>query len=239
MRQNPRQKCARLRSIALGLLVGTVLAPRPALAQEPFVGEIRWVAFNFAPRGWATCDGQILSIAQNTALFSLLGTTYGGDGQTTFALPDMRGRVPVHVGQGPGLSSRVMGEVGGSEAVTLTTAEMPLHVHTLASHTHTIPGLPVDVRVSSFAATKGSPAGNVLAKATLEQGGTGSLTNVYSTGLADALLAAGSAVTEPGTTGSASGTTLTAGGSQPHQNMPPFLGVNCIIALEGIFPSRQ
>src|ERR1044071_1085604 len=106
MRQNSRQACVTFRSIAFGLLVGTVLVPRSAHAQEPFIGEIRWVGFNFAPRGWATCDGQIMSIAQNTALFSLLGTTYGGNGQTTFALPDMRGRAPVHAGQGPGLTTR-------------------------------------------------------------------------------------------------------------------------------------
>jgi microcystin-dependent protein len=240
MGSNPRQTYAMVRSIAFGLLVGTVLVPRSALAQEPFIGEIRWVAFDFAPRGWATCDGQIMSIAQNTALFSLLGTTYGGNGQTTFALPDMRGRAPLHVGQGPALSNRDLGEVGGTEAVTLTIPEMPLHVHMLAPHTHDIPALPVDVRASSFAATKNSPAGNVLAKATIEQGGGGTpLTNIYSTGLADVTLAAGTAVSAPGTTGSASGMTMPAGGNIPHQNMPPFLVVNCIIALEGIFPSRQ
>ena len=142
MRQNLGQTSAMFRSIAFALFVGSVLAPRPALAQEPFLGEIRWVGFNFAPRGWATCDGQIMNIAQNTALFALLGTTYGGDGQTTFALPDMRGRAPVHVGQGPGLSTRDMGEVGGTEAVTLSLSEMPIHAHALAPHTHTIPALP-------------------------------------------------------------------------------------------------
>lgn len=240
MRQNPRQTCGIFRSIAFAVFVGIAMMPGTALAQQPFIGEIRWVAFNFAPRGWATCDGQLLSIAQNTALFSLLGTTYGGNGQTTFALPDMRGRAPVHPGQGPGLTLRDLGEVGGSEAVTLTLSEMPLHSHTLAAHTHDIPALPVEVRASSFAATKASPAGNVLAKATIEQGGAGTpITNVYSTGLADVSLAAGSAVSAPGTTGGASGTTMAAGGNIPHPNMPPFLGVNCIIALEGIFPSRQ
>jgi microcystin-dependent protein len=214
--------------------------PGTAFAQEPFIGEIRWVGFNFAPRGWATCDGQLLSISQNTALFSLLGTTYGGNGQTTFALPDMRGRAPVHPGQGPGLSLRDLGEVGGTETVTLTVSEMPLHSHALAAHTHDIPALPVEVRASSFAATKASPAGNVLATATIAQGGGATpITNVYSTGIADVTLAAGAAVSAPGTTGGASGPTTTAGVGTPHQNMPPFLGVNCIIALEGIFPSRQ
>jgi len=240
MRQNPRQTRRMFRSIAFGVFAGMALMPATARAQEPFIGEIRWVAFNFAPRGWATCDGQLMSIAQNTALFSLLGTTYGGNGQTTFALPDMRGRTPVHPGQGPGLSLRDLGEVGGAETVTLTIPEMPIHSHTLAAHTHDIPPLPVEVRASSFAATQASPAGHVLAKAAIAQGGgLTPITNVYSTGLADVTLAAGAAVSAAGTTGGASGPTTTAGGNSPHQNMPPFLGTNCIIALEGIFPSRQ
>src|SRR5215213_5859350 len=96
---------------------------------DPYIGEIRMFAGNFAPRGWALCNGQLLSISQNTALFSLLGTMYGGNGQTTFALPDLRGRVPLHFGQGPGLSNYVEGEVGGTETVTLTTGEMPSHNH--------------------------------------------------------------------------------------------------------------
>ncbi|WP_234110375.1 MULTISPECIES: phage tail protein [Chryseobacterium] len=102
-----------------------------AQASEPFIGQIAFVAFNFAPVGWAECNGQILSIAQNTALFSLLGTTYGGNGTTTFALPDMRGRILVHNGQGPGLSNYVQGQVGGVESVTLTPSEMPAHTHTI------------------------------------------------------------------------------------------------------------
>src|SRR5262245_8397012 len=218
-----------MRQIAFGIFVSIAVMPGTALAQEPFIGEIRWVGFNFAPKGWATCDGQLLPISQNTALFSLLGTTYGGNGQTTFALPDMRGRAPLHPGQGPGLSPRDLGEVGGTETVTLTLAEMPTHSHSLAAHTHDIPALPVEVRGSSFAATKTSPAGSVLATPG---------TNIYGFGIADVTLAAGAAVSAPGTTGGASGPTTTAGGSTPHQNMPPFLGVSCIIALEGIFPSR-
>src|SRR6476620_7519707 len=96
---------------------------------EPFIGEIRIFGFNFAPRGWAFCNGQILSIAQNTALFSLLGTTFGGNGQTTFALPDLRGRVPIHTGQGPGLSPVTLGMVPGTEMVTLLQSNMPAHRH--------------------------------------------------------------------------------------------------------------
>jgi len=96
---------------------------------EPFIGEIRAFGFNFAPRGWATCSGQLLSIAQNTALFSLLGTTYGGNGQTTFALPDLRGRVAINQGQGPGLANKTIGEQAGQESHTLTANEMPAHAH--------------------------------------------------------------------------------------------------------------
>lgn len=100
---------------------------------DPFVGEIRIVAFNFAPRGWAFCSGQILPLSQNTALFSLLGTTYGGNGESTFALPDLRDRAPMHWGQGPGLSLRDLGESGGSSTVTLVTSELPAHNHTISS----------------------------------------------------------------------------------------------------------
>src|SRR5919109_3928213 len=103
---------------------------------DPYVAEIRIFPFNFAPRGWAFCNGQLLPISQNTALFSLLGTTYGGNGQTTFALPDLRGRVPISSSQGPGLSNYDLGEIGGFESVTLTTNQLPAHTHGLPSHTH-------------------------------------------------------------------------------------------------------
>lgn len=167
---------------------------------EPFLAEIKMFAGNFAPRGWAFCNGQILSIAQNTALFSLLGTTYGGNGQTTFALPNLQSRSPVHAGQGPGLSSIDLGQVGGSEAVTLTQAQMPAHSH-LASANQGAPS-----------ATR--PAGNVPA-------GSGS----YAT-------ASDGSTMNPGFV-------QNTGGGQPHENRPPFLGINFIIALEGIFPSRN
>ncbi|MFZ6026723.1 MAG: phage tail protein [Chloroflexota bacterium] len=100
---------------------------------DPFVAEIRIFPFNFAPRGWAFCDGQIMPISQNTALFSLLGTTYGGDGRSNFALPDLQGRAPMHPGQGPGLSLHDIGETGGTETVTLLTSEIPAHSHTLSA----------------------------------------------------------------------------------------------------------
>src|ERR1700704_1029164 len=101
---------------------------------DPFVAEIRIYPFNFAPKGWAFCDGQILPLSQNTALFSLLGTTYGGDGKSTFALPDMQGNVPMHPGQGPGLSLHDLGEIGGSETAALLETEMPAHTHTLLAN---------------------------------------------------------------------------------------------------------
>jgi microcystin-dependent protein len=116
---------------------------------EPFIGQIIMAGFNFAPRGYATCDGQLLSIAQNTALFSLLGTTFGGDGRVTFGLPDLRGRVPVHQGQGPGLTNRTMGEVSGSETVTLISSQMPMHNHLLS--------------VTNVAGALGTPNGNFIA----------------------------------------------------------------------------
>jgi len=114
-------------AVALGL--AGVLAATPAAATDPFLGEIRTFGFNFCPRGWAPADGALLPIAQNTALFSLLGTTYGGDGRSTFALPDLRGRVAINAGQGPGLSDRQLGERGGQETVTLTALQMPTHTH--------------------------------------------------------------------------------------------------------------
>lgn len=116
---------------------------------EPFVGEIRMFAGNFAPRGWAFCDGQLLAVSQNDALFSLLGTIYGGDGRTTFGLPDVRGRVPIHQGSGPGLSQRRLGAKGGAENVTLTTNQIPSHSH--------------NFHVNTQAATTPNPAGNVAA----------------------------------------------------------------------------
>ncbi|MFQ6171954.1 phage tail protein [Oryzobacter sp. R7] len=116
---------------------------------DPFIAEIRLFPFNFAPRGWAFCDGQLLPISQNTALFSLLGTFYGGNGTSTFALPDLQGCVPVHPGQGPGLSDRVLGETGGSSAVTLLESEVPVHTHALAA--------------SAAAAFARSPSGELFA----------------------------------------------------------------------------
>ncbi len=118
---------------------------------DPFVAEIRIFPFNFAPRGWAFCDGQILPLSQNTALFSLLGTTYGGNGKSNFALPNVQGNAPMHPGQGPGLSLHDLGEVGGSQTVSLLESEIPAHTHALMANTTT--------------ATKSLPTGNSFAKA--------------------------------------------------------------------------
>jgi microcystin-dependent protein len=130
---------------------------------NPFLGEIRVVGFAFAPKGWALCNGQILSIQQNAALFSLLGTTYGGNGVTTFALPNLQGAVPIGMGQGPGLTNRALGEVGGSNSVTLTSSQIPMHVHT--------------ARGVTAAATTSNPSGALLAQGDLANfGSSGAVT---------------------------------------------------------------
>lgn len=168
---------------------------------DPFVAEIRILPTNFAPRGWAFCHGQILPISQNTALFSLLGTTYGGDGKSNFALPNLQGRAPMHPGQGPGLALHDLGEVNGAETVTLTPAQMPSHTHQLTA--------------DSGAPTTGNPTNAVLASpAALRK---------YSAALDLEKMAPVGA----------------AGGSQPHNNMQPYLTLNFCIALQGVFPPRN
>ncbi len=167
----------------------------------PYVGEIRMFAGNFAPAGWAFCDGSLLPISEYETLFQLIGTTYGGDGQETYAMPDLRGRLPVHMGQGPGVGNNYeIGQTGGSESVTLTNNQIPSHNHLLL--------------VSGTAASASSPQGNVLANATA---------NMY---LRD----------NPSDTMNAASINNT-GGSQPHENMMPYLCVSFIISLYGIFPS--
>ena len=162
---------------------------------EPFLGEIRLMSFNFQPKGWAFCNGQLLPINQNQALFSLLGTTYGGNGVTTFALPNLQVRMPIGFS-----STHPQGEAGGETAHTLTAAEMPAHTH--------------PVNATNLPGRTGTPAGNFFA--------------AHRGGYAEA----GSAALSPSTIGSV-------GGSQPHENRPPFLALNFCIALQGIFPSRN
>ncbi len=172
---------------------------------SPFVAEIRIVGFNFAPRGWAFCDGQILPISQNTALFSLLGTTYGGDGKSNFALPNLQGNAPLQPGQGAGLSLRDLGETGGEQNVTLLETEMPSHAH--------------GAQALSGAGGQG-PTGNTWADA--NQRGI----NEYTASSAQNVQMSSQALS-------------VAGGSQPHNNMMPYLVLNFCIALQGIFPARS
>jgi len=177
-------------------------------------------AGNFAPRGWALCNGQILSIAQNTALFSILGTTYGGNGQTTFGLPDLRGRSPIGTGQGPGLSTIDLGELSGAENATLLVTQMP-------SHTHTVTPNSLKLRAKNAPGTSQSPAGAVPA---IEAAG---VTATYSTAEADVDM-------KTGALGAIVGPDLVpAGGSQPFSIRNPYLAINYAIALTGIFPSRN
>lgn len=172
---------------------------------EPFLGQIITVGFSFAPRGFAFCDGTSMSIANNDALFTLLGTTYGGDGVTTFNLPDLRGRAAINQGTGPGLTSRPIGQMSGQVTHTLTTTEMPAHSHPVAASVRT--------------ASSPTPQNTFYAQ-DANIGAT-----IYST--------------------AASNTTMNpqmisvAGGSQPHENMQPFLVINFCIALEGIYPSQN
>ncbi len=171
---------------------------------EPFIGEIRMFAGTFAPRGWAFCNGQLLSISQNNALFSLFGTVYGGDGRTTFGLPEARGRVAIHQGQGPGLSNRPLGQKGGVEDVTINENQLPSHTH--------------ELQATADLAQQPSAQGNVLAKA---------LTfDVYRTIPTSITGLNVNAITE-------------IGGDQSHTNLQPFLCINCIVALFGIFPARN
>lgn len=170
---------------------------------DPFVGEIRMFAGNFAPRGWAFCDGQLLSVSQNDALFSLFGTIYGGDGRTTFGLPDLRGRIPIHAGSGPGLSPRQLGNKAGTETEALNTNELPSHTH--------------DMRVSSAGGTDSSPDDEYL--------GASPNMRLYRPQPPNMQLNA-DAVTQTG-----------GGGS--HTNLMPILCIHFIVALFGVYPSRN
>jgi microcystin-dependent protein len=180
---------------------------------DEYLAIVKIFAGNFAPKGWAFCQGQIMSIAQNTALFSLLGTTYGGNGQTTFALPDLRGRAPIGVGQGPGLSNYVLGQLGGTENVTLTTNNLP-------AHNHPVTGT-VQLPVNGDSADAVGPEGTYPAI---------SGTNIYSNAPVSGQFAGNLSVNLQ---------TGIAGGSQPVPVLNPYLAMNYIICLEGIFPSRN
>jgi microcystin-dependent protein len=168
---------------------------------QPYIGEIRPVGFNFAPEGWALCNGQTLSISENQALFALIGTIYGGDGQTTFNLPNLQSRIPFHMGSNTMGDNLIIGQISGTETVSLTTQQIPAHSHTLAAN--------------SGNGGQASPSGGLWAASPLEQ----------------------FSAQAPSKTMNPNGIT-NAGGSQPHDNMPPYLVVNFIISLFGIFPSQ-
>ncbi len=173
---------------------------------NPFVAEIRIFAGNFAPTGWALCDGQLMPISQNTALFSLLGTTYGGDGKSNFALPNLQGCTPMQAGQGPGLSLRDLGELGGETTVTLLQTELPAHSHGAQATTTHAAATVAQGEVWASAPSRGE--------------------NLYSdqTGSPSAMSPVAFSPT---------------GGNLPHNNMPPYLGLTFIIALQGVFPARS
>lgn len=169
---------------------------------QPFVGEIRMFGGNFAPAGWAFCSGQLMPISENDTLFTLIGTTYGGDGQQTFGLPDLQGRLPMHMGSGAGLSTRVIGENGGVETVTLTTQQIPIHNHA-----------PLAVAGNGNQAT---PQNGVWA---------GAAASSYSSSAPNLAM-------NPSLVGGA-------GGSQPHENLMPYLAISFIISLFGVFPQQN
>jgi microcystin-dependent protein len=253
--------------VAVAVIAVLVVSPSPASALEPFIGEIVATGFNFPMRGWALCNGQLLAISQNNALFQILGTTYGGDGRTTFGLPDLRGRTPIHAGfiASDGVTYR-LGEKGGTEEVTLTTAQMPSHSH---SHSHTIEFGPHthDINVDSThthsltaAASNHShtiPIGSsssscespidacathktcdVSSSISTSSGGSGSsgATTTGASTFSTLTSAPGSANTP---IGESSVEYNAVGDGNSHNNMQPFLSVTYQIALQGIFPSRN
>lgn len=178
---------------------------------DPYIGEIRIFAGNYAPRGWALCNGQTLPISQNTALFSLLGVTYGGDGRSNFGLPDFQGRAPMHWGNGAGLSQRNLGEKAGSPSVTLTGGQQP-------SHTHSLNGVPGGGRGGGGFADQSSPANNAFGQPQSDA--------LYVTTIQNVVAMSSSAIGAMG-------------GSQPHNNMQPYQALSFIIALQGAFPPRS
>jgi microcystin-dependent protein len=196
-------------------LLAVAAAMMPAQAQDAFLGELMYNPYNFEPTGYAYCNGQLVAISTNTALFSLLGTFYGGNGTSNFQLPDMRGRVPIHQGQGLGLSSYVIGQTGGTETVTLLQGNIPQHAHSLSGITAGA------VSASSANANSAVPASHVLAN-------TGH-NPAYSAAAPDVSLASMTLT----------GTSATVGGGLPFSVRSPYLAVSCVIATQGIFPPRN
>lgn len=241
---SPQERRGFLKKLA-GLAVATtamggftnLLAKKPgtrseltaAFGSEDYLCSIAMFGGNFAPRNWALCNGQLLSIAQYSAVFSILGTTFGGDGRTTFGLPDLRGRVPVHAGQGPGLTLRTLGEARGAETVTLISSQMPAHNH---GATLTAPGYTGAVTPKALTG-RGSKT-NVPTGAFMTTAPDG--TNIYASS-SDGVMGSSDVTITQSTPGSVA--ILNAGSSQPHENMQPYLCVNFIICLYGLFPTRD
>ncbi len=213
MSPNAKQAFRRIGAAAALLLAPGVQAPVQA-QDTPYLGQFMYVGFNFPPKGFAFCNGQILPINQNQALFSLMGTTYGGNGQTTFALPNMQGRVPVHMGQGPGLSFYTLGQTGGAELVTLNGNNLPAHVHSVS--------VTAQIPADSGNASSAVPTGNNLANSVHTLNYSASAPNVSLS-----------------STVSVGGSTGLNGSNQPVATLPPYTVLNCTIALVGIFPSRN
>jgi microcystin-dependent protein len=201
---------------------------------DPFIGEIRIFPYTFAPRDWTECNGQLLSISQNPALFSLLGTIYGGNGQTNFGLPNLQCRVPVHLGQGQGLTPRVLGEYGGLEQTTLLASQIAPHTHPATANTTLNQTTQASATLKGATDTGASPGpeGNNLATATA---------NIYKSGprnLKD-MAATSIAMTQPAFNASTTVTVGNNGGGNPVPTMSPFLVLRFCISLQGIFPSRN
>lgn len=207
---------------------------------QGYIGEIKGFGGNFAPRSWAFCDGQLIAISSNTALFSIIGTIYGGDGRTTFKLPDLRGRVAIHQGQHPGGYNHILGSVGGEEEVTLNILEMPQHNHAAAVQASmaALTGSATATMYVNNTTSDGSEPDNMF----LGQEGGGS--GLYATNKdSSSTLNAGAIDVDTSNMGvTIAGMQVTiglTGGSQPHENMPPFQTISWIICLEGIYPSRN
>lgn len=240
MKQNKTRDSA-LSLTAAALLMSA--APGSATAgMDPFVGEISYVAFNYAPEGWLQCDGQVLPINQYNALFSLIGNTYGGNGSTTFALPDMRGRVAVHRGQHPGGSMFTLGQTGGAENATLTVNNLPAHNHTAtatsASTSAVAPGASATstLKAVNSDADQKNASGNSLANAKgLNSAYSAAAPNVSMNAASIETTLSGLGITTTTSTNVSIGST---GNSQPFSIMQPYTVVNCIIASQGIYPPR-